>query len=104
MKMYYVYILSSDRGILYTGVTNNIWNRVLTYKRKDLKGFTSKYKIYRLIYFEETRNIQYAIAREKEIKGWRRSKKLDLIKNVNPKYKDLSSEWYTEENFLLDLD
>ena len=104
MKIYYVYILSSDRGILYTGITNNIWNRVLTHKRKELKGFTSKYKICRLMYFEETRNIQYAIAREKEIKGWRRSKKLELISSGNPEYKDLSREWYADEDFLLDLD
>ncbi len=100
MKIYYVYILSSDHGTLYTGVTNNIWKRVLTHKRKDLKGFTSKYKINRLIYFEETRNIQYAIAREKEIKGWRRNKKLDLVSNDNPKYIDLASSWYTEGDFL----
>jgi len=104
MKIYYVYILSSDRGTLYTGVTNNIRKRVLTHKRNDQKCFTSKYKICRLIYYEETRNIQYAIGREKEIKGWRRSKKLQLIRSVNSEYKDLSRGWYIEGDFLLDLD
>jgi len=93
MKMYYVYILSSSRGTLYTGVTNNIWNRLLTHKRKDLNGFTRKYSINRLIFYEEYRYINIAIAREKEIKGWRRSKKLALIRSFNPEFTDLSQDW-----------
>jgi len=104
MKRFYVYILSNDRGVLYTGVTKNILRRVLTHKRKTIEGFTSKYNIGRLIYYEETQNILFAIAREKEIKGWRRSKKLDLISSVNPEYKDLSSGWYTDEDLLQDYD
>ena len=98
MKMYYVYILSSSRGTLYTGVTNNIWNRVLIHKRKANTGFTSKYSIDRLIYYEETRYINIAIAREKEIKGWRRNKKLGLIRSFNHEFKDLSLSWYSKND------
>jgi len=98
MKVYCVYILSSSRGTLYTGVTNNIWNRLLTHKRKDLNGFTRKYSINRLIFYEEYRYINIAIAREKEIKGWRRSKKLALIRSFNPEFTDLSQDWYSKED------
>jgi putative endonuclease len=77
-------------------MTNNIWNRVLSHKRKETKGFASKYSITRLVYFEETRYINQAIAREKETKGWQRSMKLELIRLINPKYLDLSKGWYTE--------
>lgn len=96
--MYYVYILSSSRGTLYTGVTNNIWNRLLTHKRKELNGFTCKYSVNRLIHYEEFRYINIAIAREKEIKGWRRSKKLALVKSSNPEFNDLAQDWYSKED------
>ena len=98
MKLYYVYILSSSRGTLYTGVTNNIWNRVLIHKKKENAGFTGKYSINRLIYYEEIRYINIAIAREKEIKGWRRNKKLALIRSFNPEFTDLSQSWYSKED------
>jgi putative endonuclease len=97
MKLYYTYIMASLGGTLYTGVTNNIYNRVLTHKRREQPGFTQRYNITRLVYYEETGNINYAIAREKEIKGWRRSKKIALIISLNPKWKDLAVDWYAPD-------
>jgi len=79
MKMFYFYILSSSRGTLYIGVTNNIWNRLLTHKRKELNGSTCKISINRLIHYKEFRYINITNEREKEIIGWRRSKKLALV-------------------------
>ncbi len=75
MRTYYIYILSSGGGTLYTGVTNNIWERILLHKQRKLPGFTQKYNITRLVYYEETKYILNALNREKQIKGWRRSKK-----------------------------
>ena len=94
MKMFYVYILSSLSGTLYTGVTNNLEHRIYQHKHKLIDGFTKKYKVDRLVYFEETADINAAIEREKEIKGWRRSKKIALIKTVNPKWEDLAADWF----------
>ena len=93
MKTYFVYILSSDRGTLYTGVTNDLWSRVLTHKYANNPGFTSKYDIHRLIFYEIFRDIDMAIAREKEIKGWRRRRKLALVRSMNPTFEDLASDW-----------
>ena len=93
MNTYFVYILSSSRGTLYTGVTNDLYSRILTHKNKGLPGFTSKYDVKRLIYFEIFRDIDRAILREKEIKGWRRKKKLALIRTLNPKFEDLARDW-----------
>ena len=98
MRSYYIYIMSSPRGVLYTGVTNNIWFRVLNHKQQNIPGFTKKYNITRLVYYEETSNIYHAIAREKEIKGWRRSKKINLVESFNPTWSDLAEEWYLEED------
>lgn len=94
MKQFYVYIMTSNTGTLYTGVTSNLKRRVYEHKNKLTPGFTSKYNITRLVYYETTPDAQTALAREKEIKGWRRSKKLDLIKSTNPKWEDLSESWY----------
>ena len=94
MKMYYIYIVSSLSGTLYTGVTSNLEQRVYQHKHKLFNGFTKKYNVDRLVYFEETTDINTAIAREKEIKGWRRSKKIVLIKSLNPKWKDLAADWF----------
>jgi len=96
MKKYYIYIVSSLSGTLYTGVTSNIEQRVYQHKHKLIKGFTKKYNVDRLVYFEETTDINAAIAREKEIKGWRRSKKIALIKSMNPKWEDLAADWFEE--------
>jgi putative endonuclease len=94
MKQYYVYIMTSPSGTLYTGTTNNLKRRVYEHKHKLIEGFTQKYNITRLVYFEETGDVSTAIAREKQIKGWRRSKKIALIESLNPKWQDLSDGWY----------
>jgi putative endonuclease len=94
MKHYYVYILTSPSGTLYTGLTNNLERRVYQHKNKLVDGFTKKYNVTRLVYFETFHDVRDAIAREKQIKSWRRSKKIDLIKSLNPKWQDLSEDWY----------
>ena len=94
MKEYYVYILANKSGLLYTGVTNNLEQRLFQHKNKLNKGFTKKYNINRLVYFETTDDVTVAIAREKQIKGMLRIKKLDLIKSMNPSMDDLSADWY----------
>ncbi len=96
MKHYYVYIMTSPSGTLYTGMTNDLKRRVYQHKHKLIEGFTEKYNVTRLAYYEETQDVQTAIAHEKEIKRWRRSKKLELIKSLNPKWQDLSDGWYDE--------
>jgi putative endonuclease len=98
LKTYYVYILTNRSKTLYTGVTNNLIRRIYEHKQKLITGFTEKYKIDRLVYYEETSNVEAAIAREKQIKGWLREKKIVLIESMNPEWKDLSTGWY-EENF-----
>ena len=96
MKTYYVYIMTSRTGTLYTGMTSNLKRRVYEHKQKLRDGFTKKYDVTRLAYYEETSDVHAALAREKEIKKWRRSKKIALIKSVNPKWRDLSAGWYHE--------
>ncbi len=94
MKEYFVYIMTNRSGTLYIGVTNNLQRRIYEHKRKLVLGFTSKYNINRLIYFEATSDILEAISREKQLKGWARKKKLDLIRTTNPTFADLSEDWY----------
>jgi putative endonuclease len=79
MKKYYVYIMNSPTGTLYTGMTSNLKRRVYEHKQKLREGFTKKYNVTRLTYYEEMSDVQTALAREKEIKKWRRSKKIALI-------------------------
>ena len=93
-KEYYVYIMTNRSRTLYTGVTNNLMRRVDEHKKKLVKGFTSKYNIQFLVYYEMTPDIPVAIAREKQIKGWLRSKKIALIDSMNPQWNDLSEEWF----------
>ena len=90
MSQYYVYIMTNRSKTLYTGVTNDLTRRVYEHKNKMIDGFTKKYNITKLVYFEETNDILSAITREKQIKGWLRSKKIALIESVNPKWEDLS--------------
>ena len=90
---YYVYIMSSFRRVLYVGVTNNLPLRVWQHKTGQADSFTAKYKVNRLVYAERTRNIEDAIAREKQIKRWQREKKERLIFEMNPEWKDLAEEW-----------
>lgn len=94
-RHYYVYLLTNRHNtVLYTGVTNNLERRVHEHKTKAIPGFTAQYNVNKLVYFEETINVQAAIAREKEIKGWRREKKDALVDSINPDWKDLSEEWF----------
>jgi len=93
MKNYYVYILSSKRnGTLYTGVTNDLIRRMYEHKEGFVEGFTKKYKVKVLVYFEQTTDINSAITREKCIKKWNRGWKIKLIEENNPDWKDLSLE------------
>ena len=96
-KFYYVYIMTNRSKTLYTGITNNLERRVHEHKRKSIAGFTSKYNITRLVYYEETTDVLSAISREKMIKGWVRAKKLALIESVNPTWQDLSAIFYNTE-------
>jgi putative endonuclease len=93
-RTYYIYILTNKSGTLYTGVTGNLKKRLWQHKTKDVEGFTKKYNIDRLIYYEIFRNVWSAIAREKQIKGWVRRRKLELIASMNPEWRDLSDGWY----------
>ncbi len=94
MRIFHVYIMANKRnGTIYTGVTNNIANRVYQHKHKLVPGFTSRYGLDRLVYYEEHNDIRMAIAREKQIKGWTRKKKLALIESLNPHWNDLSDGW-----------
>ncbi len=92
-RQYYVYILTNAIRTLYVGVTNDLERRMYEHKNKLVTGFTSKYNVTWLAYYEQTSDVESAIAREKEIKGWRRSKKVALIESSNPRWKDLSLEW-----------
>jgi putative endonuclease len=85
--------MANHSRTLYTGVTNNLQRRVHEHKQKLVPGFTQKYNITQLVYFEETPDVRAAIAREKQIKGWLRTKKIALIESLNPAWRDLSNDW-----------
>jgi putative endonuclease len=88
---YYVYLLTNwNNRVLYVGVTNDLVRRLYEHKGKLVRGFTEKYNVNKLVYFEETQDILSALAREKEIKKWRREKKDALVVRMNPEWKDLS--------------
>ncbi|HEV2314349.1 MAG TPA: GIY-YIG nuclease family protein [Candidatus Acidoferrales bacterium] len=93
---YYVYIVASRSRRLYTGVTNDLQRRVNEHREGAVPGFTKQYKIFRLVHFEILGDIRAAIAREKEIKGWRREKKLWLIERENSTWEDLSEKLWPE--------
>ena len=93
MKSYYVYIMTNLPKTLYTGVTNDLIRRVFEHKQGVGSQFTRKYRMTHLIHFEETQDVQTALTREKQIKGWTRAKKLDLINVNNPAWKDLATDW-----------
>ncbi len=94
MKRGYVYIMTNRSRTLYTGVTSNLEQRVYQHKQKEGPGFTARYNMTRLAYYEEIPSIGDAIAREKQLKGWRRSRKIELIESVNPQWRDLSEDWH----------
>lgn len=94
MKSYYVYIMSNrHRTVFYTGMTNDLQRRIVEHKSGTGSRFTSQYRIHDLLYFEEHRQVRDAIAREKEIKRWRREKKLALVRTQNPDMIDLASDF-----------
>lgn len=91
---YYVYIITNKSQTLYVGMTNNLERRMYEHKNKLIPGFTSKYNLNRLVYYEQTANVLSAIAREKQLKGWLRKKKIELIESHNPEWSDLSIELF----------
>ena len=94
-KIFYVYIITNKLNtVFYIGVTNNIKRRIYEHKNNIIEGFSSKYKLTKLVYYEETSSSESAINREKQLKRWHRDWKINLIKEYNPLFKDLSEEWY----------
>ncbi len=92
--MYFVYILSNwNDSVLYIGVKNNLPRRLYEHRNHLVPGFSSKYNTHKLVYFEETGDVYGAISREKQLKGWVRRKKNELIAKQNPEWKDLSADW-----------
>ena len=93
-KTYAVYIMTNySQTSFYIGVTGNLQKRVLEHKNKFVEGFTKKYNIDRLVYYELTNSVETAINREKQLKRWHRDWKINLIKQMNPEFKDLSLDW-----------
>ena len=92
--MYCVYILSNwDDSVIYIGVTGNLPRRLYEHRNGLAEGFTKKYNVHKLVYYENTSDVYIAISREKQLKGWSRKKKNELITKVNPEWKDLSENW-----------
>ena len=92
-QRYYTYIVASASRTLYIGVTNNLERRIQQHKDGTFKGFTTKYRCHRLVWFEEYRWVKFAIAREKELKGWLRARMIALVEQNNPTWVDFSEEW-----------
>ncbi len=97
MKQYYVYMMTNKSKTLYTGVTNDLTRRVFEHQQGLGGQFTRKYRITRLVYVEDTRDVHAALTREKQIKGWTRVKKIQLIEVSNPGWKDLAEDWFESE-------
>ena len=91
--VYHVYIMASESGALYTGVTSFLERRVAEHKLGQVKGFSQKYRTHKLVYFEPFREVRNAIAREKQLRRWRREKKAFLIEKMNPTWRDLSEDF-----------
>ncbi len=94
MRQFYVYIMASRSRTLYIGVTNDLVRRVYQHKQHQGAEFTTRYNITRLVYYETTQDVRSAIAREKQLKGWLRTRKMTLIETMNPAWEDLSTGWY----------
>ncbi len=92
--VYHVYILASKSRVLYTGVTNDLQRRVVEHKLQRVPGFTQRYNVTELMYFEAYRDVRDAIAREKQVKAWSRAKRITLIESMNPHWRDLSADWH----------
>ena len=98
MKAYHVYILTTwNNKVLYIGVTNHLLRRIHEHKSKAVAGFTQKYNVTKLVYYEETNDVNAAISREKQLKGWLRNKKIQLIESLNPQWNDLSDGWFEKD-------
>ncbi len=93
MRYYYVYIMANIARTLYIGVTNDLERRVYEHRHKVTPGFTSRYNLTQLVYYEEFGDVREAIAREKQLKGWLRAKKVALIEAMNPEWDDLAAGW-----------
>lgn len=93
-KKFYVYIMTNHSGTLYTGLTNDVKRRVYEYKQFLVDGFAKRYRMNRLVYFEEALNANAAIDREKQLEGWTRKEKVSLIEESNPNWKGLSEGWF----------
>jgi len=94
-KRYWVYIMANRTKVIYVGVTNDLMRRVYEHKEKmNSSGFTAKYHLSKLVYFEETNDISVAIGREKQLKRYKRKWKVDIIEKENPEWEDLSEGWY----------
>jgi putative endonuclease len=99
--MYYVYILTNwNDKVLYTGVTNNLERRLYEHKNQLVGGFTKKYNVHKLVYFDYTQDVNSVITREKQIKGWTRAKKNNLVESANPKWEDLAAKWGEKDSSL----
>jgi len=99
MQQCFVYIMTNwNNEVLYTGFTNDLDRRIIEHQRKLIKGFTSKYNLKKLVYFEQFVNVNDAIAAEKKIKGWLRVKKVKLIESINPDWKDLSRSFASAQD------
>ena len=97
-RTYYVYIMASRSRVLYIGVTNDIVRRVWQHRQRSIKGFSRKYNTTRLVYLEQAENSTAAIAREKVLKGWLRTRKVALIESLNPSWDDLAESWFSESS------
>ena len=93
---YFTYILTNRRRNLYVGYTNNLQRRIYQHKRGLRQGFSKRHNITSLAYYEETADVLSALAREKQLKGWRRNKKIALIESLNPEWNDLAQDWFDD--------
>jgi putative endonuclease len=96
-RSYSVYILGSNWSVLYTGITNDLERRIYEHRTGQVKGFTQKYGVKRLLYYEEHSDVHDALFREKQIKAWTRKKRVELIQTMNPKFEDLAKGWFSDE-------
>jgi putative endonuclease len=96
MRTYFVYVLSSHSRTLYIGVTSDLERRVYQHEHRTIPGFTAKYNVDQLVHLEDYSDVSDALARERQLKGWSRAKKIELIEKDNPGWHDLSAGWYPE--------
>jgi putative endonuclease len=92
-KTYFVYMMANHTQMLYIGVTNSLERRVLEHKAKAADAYTKRYDMRRLVYFEDFADIRDAIAREKQLKSWRRAREIELVRTMNPRWRDLAADW-----------